>query len=233
MAQWLDTVCFAFDRGILEAIHSFAVTTDHAFLWFLRLISLLGEEGIGLIIMGLLLLLFRPSRRTGICVLLGLLCGLFITNIFLKNAVARVRPFQREDVEAFRAWWEYAGATTVSEKSFPSGHTTAAMSAMTALFLHGNKKYSWTAYIFVVLTGLSRMYLVVHYPTDILGGLLAGGLAAAAAYGLTVWIYRQIAKHPNAPVSRFVLHFDLVERIRGKKTVVPRTTDTGPGDDAM
>ena len=61
--------------------------------------------------------------------------------------------------------------------SFPSGHTTAAFSTMTALFLMGNKKYSWTAFIFAFLMGLARIYLVVHYPSDVLGGIIVGVVA--------------------------------------------------------
>ena len=49
---------------------------------------------------------------------------------------------------------------------------------MTALFLAGNKRYSWTAFIFAFLMGVSRIYLVVHYPSDVLGGIVVGACAA-------------------------------------------------------
>ena len=48
---------------------------------------------------------------------------------------------------------------------------------MTALFLTGNRKYSWTAFIFAILMGISRIYLVVHYPSDVLGGVIVGVFA--------------------------------------------------------
>ena len=61
--------------------------------------------------------------------------------------------------------------------SFPSGHTNAAFAAMVPLFILGDKRKSWLALVFGVLMGISRIYLVVHYPTDVIGGLITGTLA--------------------------------------------------------
>lgn len=212
MAQWLDTVWLAFDRAILQGIHNFAMATggaDGFFTWFMRFISLLGEEGIGLIIVGALLFCFKKTRKAGMCLLLGMLCGLFITNIVIKNLVARARPFQNTEMAVFREWWMAIGGPNASEKSFPSGHTTHAMAAMTAIFLNFPKKYSWTAYIFVVLTGISRMCLMVHYPTDILGGLLAGALAATGGWFITCGLLSLIRRHEDKAFCRGFLSFDL------------------------
>ena len=73
------------------------------------------------------------------------------------------------------------GAHAESDKSFPSGHTTAAFSAMTAVFLVGNKRISWLAFLFGILMGISRIYLGVHYPSDVLGGILVGLIAGSVA----------------------------------------------------
>lgn len=220
MAQWLDTVWLNFDYTILQAIHNFAVAMGGAngpFTWFMRFISLLGEEGIGLILLGVVLSLFKRTRKAGFCVLLALACGGLITNVTLKNLIARTRPFRREDVQAFADWWQYIGSTHAGQRSFPSGHTTSAVAAMTALFLTLPKKYSWTAFIFAALTALSRMYLVVHYPTDILGGILAGALAAAGGYLLTRLLLRMLHQHRAHPVATAILEFDPIERIRTKR----------------
>ncbi len=61
-----------------------------------------------------------------------------------------------------------------SDKSFPSGHTTAAFASMTAVFLVGDKRWSWTAYIFAFTMGIARIYLCVHFPSDVLGGMIVG-----------------------------------------------------------
>ena len=213
MAHWLDTVCYAFDHAILWAIHNFTVATGGFFDFFMKFISLLGEEGICLILLGLILFCFKKTRRQGFCVLLAIACGAVITNILLKNIVARPRPFANE-ARAFYDWWQYIGAPHASKNSFPSGHTTSAMAAMTALFLTTNKKYSWTAFAFALLMGLSRMYLMVHYPTDVLGGLIAGALGAIGGYFLSRWLLSICERHSDAPIIRFVLQFDLAVPLR-------------------
>lgn len=212
MAHWLDTVCRPFDYAVLEAIHRFALWTggeNSIFTWFMRFVSFLGEEGIGLILLGLLLFCFRKTRKAGLCVLASLLCGALITNVILKNAVGRIRPFRNEEVAAFRQWWEAIGATHAGQRSFPSGHTTSAVAAMTALFLTLPKKYSWTAFLFALLTALSRMYLMVHYPTDVLAGMLAGALGALGGYFLARWLLSLPEGHKNAKWANALLTFDI------------------------
>lgn len=241
MAQWLDTVWLDFDYAILQAIHNFAVLMggeNGIFTWFMRFISLLGEEGIGLILLGIGLSLFKRTRKAGFCVLLAMACGGVITNITLKNLITRTRPFRREDVQAFAEWWQYIGSAHAGQRSFPSGHTTSAVAAMTALFLTLPKKYSWTAFLFAVLTALSRMYLVVHYPTDILGGILAGALAAAGGYWLTRLLLGLLDRHSSHPVAKAVMEFDVAAMIRSKckKTaeiaVTPETVCENEQNDA-
>lgn len=91
----------------------------------------------------------------------------------MKVLIARPRPYA-DQRSIFYQLWLLVGQNIESDKSFPSGHTTAAFAAMTAVFLVGNKKYSWTAYIFAVLMGIARIYLCVHFPSDVLGGIFAG-----------------------------------------------------------
>ena len=80
-----------------------------------------------------------------------------------------------------------------SEFSFPSGHSTASMAAMMAFFLAGNKKYSWTGFIAALLIGFSRIYLCVHYPSDVLFGFIVGIIAGTIAY-LIVWLLYKYLK---------------------------------------
>ncbi|MBQ8357464.1 MAG: phosphatase PAP2 family protein [Clostridia bacterium] len=208
MAHWLDTVCYSFDHAILQAIHNFTVATNGFFNGPMRLVSLLGEEGIFLILLGLLLFCFKKTRRQGFCILAAIACGAVITNVLIKNIVARPRPFA-DAAGAFYDWWQYIGAPHASRNSFPSGHTTSAMAAMTAIFLTTDKKYSWTAFLFALLMGVSRMYLMVHYPTDVLGGLIAGALGAAGGYFLVRFLTSRIEGHPDAPLCRWYLTLDL------------------------
>ena len=218
MAQWLDTVFHGFDYGILSALHDFAVSTSDGFGWFFRLVSIISLGGFGLLIPGFVLLFFKRTRKLGAVMFGAVAIGAVITNLAVKPLVARMRPFTSDEI---RAWWEFVGATAESEKSFPSGHTTATTAAMFGLFLAGRKKYVWPALLCIPIMGLSRLYLMVHYPTDILGGVLAGAVAALLAFLIVKWIWRLLEAHADARFPAFALGFDpvvtCVRRIRTRK----------------
>ncbi len=213
MAHWLDTVCYGFDSAILGAIHHFAVATNGFFTPLMLAITSLANDGIGMILLGLLLLLFRRTRKTGVFVLGAIAFGALITNITLKPLIMRPRPYA-DETRVIHEWWVWIGSHVESVRSFPSGHTTSAMAAMTAIFLTVNKKYSWTAFLFALLMGFTRMYFVVHYPTDIIGGLLAGAAGALIAYALLSLAWRAIERNRDKRLCRFVLEFDTVAAVK-------------------
>ena len=148
---------------------------------FFEIISELGHGGIPLIILSLILMLFSRTRRYGTAMLFGLAIGALITNCCLKILIARARPYSEEtkaffNTDLYQKLWMTVGQNVESDKSFPSGHTTAAFASMTALFLTGNKKYSWAAFIFAFLMAVARIYLVVHFASDVLAGVAVGVL---------------------------------------------------------
>lgn len=186
-AQWLNTVFAGFDQGVTSAIHKLYELTGGLLSPLMELISFFGKGGICLILLSLALILFQRTRRFGTAMLLGLAIGALFTNLFLKVAVARPRPYA--DVTGFfYPLWQMMGSHTESDMSFPSGHTTAAFASMVPVFLLGNKRVSWLALVFAFLMGVSRIYLVVHFPSDVLGGLIVGTLAGIAG----VWIARRL-----------------------------------------
>ncbi len=213
MAAWLDTFFYPFDHAVLEAIHRFALATDGFFTPFMAFITSLANDGIGMICLGILLLLFRRTRKAGACVLCAVIVGALITNVTLKPLVMRPRPYA-DAARDIHQWWVDMGSHSESVRSFPSGHTTSAMAAMTALFLVGNKKYSWTAFLFALLMGFTRMYFVVHYATDVLGGLVAGALGAVVAYVILQLLWRLLQQHREKGICRFLLEFDLIVALR-------------------
>jgi len=175
-AFWLNSVFAAFDEAVMLAVHELYNLGGGFFSPFFELISFLGDGGIALIILSLILILFRKTRRIGTAMLLGLAIGALFTNLFLKVVIARPRPYK--DLESvFYQLWLIMGQHVESDMSFPSGHTTAAFSAMTGLFFAGNKRLSWLGFIFAFLMGISRIYLAVHYPSDVLGGIVVGFIA--------------------------------------------------------
>lgn len=175
-ALWLNTVFAGFDESIMVAIHKLYLMAGNFFTPFMEFISFLGDDGICLIVFSVILILFKKTRRFGTAMLLGLAIGALFTNLWLKIVIARPRPYTNEG-SVFQQIWIVMGQHMESDKSFPSGHTTAAFAAMVPVFLLGNKKISWTALIFAVLMGISRIYLAVHYPSDVLGGIIVGTVA--------------------------------------------------------
>ena len=126
----------------------------------------LGDKGWLFILLGTALFLIPRTRRAGLSVLLSLLCGLILGNLCLKNLVMRPRP----------CWMDTAVPLLIPvphDYSFPSGHTLAAFETAVSIFL-ANRKWGTVFLAFAVLIGISRMYLFVHFPTDVLGGAALG-----------------------------------------------------------
>ena len=125
----------------------------------------------------------------GICVLLLILCScslavtFLINNIILKNIIARTRPY--EVVEGLN---RIIGAQ--SDYSFPSGHSGASFAVAVVMFMEMPKKYGVPALIVATLIAFSRLYVGVHYPFDVIAGVLTGTIYAV----ITVAIYRKFFK---------------------------------------
>lgn len=173
----------SFDFAVLDGIQSIR----NEFLDFLMpLITMLGDKGIFLIAVGLLMLFFKKYRICGIATLGSLLTGLIIGNGLLKNLIMRDRPcWINETVNMLVA--------VPHDYSFPSGHTTACFTAATVIFLH-DKKLGIPAYIIAVAVAFSRMYLYVHFPTDILAGMILGIGIAIGINALAKWAVPKIAE---------------------------------------
>ena len=138
-------------------------------------VTALGNGGIFWIALAVVLIFFAEHRKAGLSMGAALLMGLVLCNLLLKPLVARMRPYDYQ--------WEYFGVSidlliaTPHDYSFPSGHTIASFEAATALLLH-NRKFGIPAMILAVLVAFSRLYLYVHYPTDVIASIILGvGLA--------------------------------------------------------
>ena len=175
----------------------------------MKFVSLVGEAGLLPMFIGILLMAFAITRRRGACIFGSVLCGAAITNLFLKNVIARPRPFHTGFAE-YIEWWESVGAVVVSEFSFPSGHVTAAMAGATAIFITSKKKgIAATVFLYPLVMAMSRVYLVAHYASDVIAAMFAGALAGIASYVIVRGIYRIIEKNSEKKFFRFVLDFDV------------------------
>lgn len=176
-----------FDFVILEFWHKIAENTDNFFKPIIDIISFLGEKGWFFIVLSFVLIAFKKTRKIGF-ISLGALCfGVLFTNITLKPLIGRLRPF--EFSESYKEWWIFVGKTLEDGFSFPSGHVTATMASMFAIFLNTNKKKSWPLLIIIILMGISRNYLMVHYPSDVVGAMISGGCAALISSFIVKKVY--------------------------------------------
>ena len=154
---------------------------------------------------------FKKTRKVGMAIFWAIVVGTLITNVVAKPLFARARPYVTlADDPAYMAWYQFAGAFTESDKSFPSGHTTGAFEIAIALLLTLNKKYSWAFPVIAFLTGCSRIYLMVHFPTDVIGGFIVGVISGILGY----FIMKKIMNKWNQ--SKYA-DFDLIETCKAKK----------------
>lgn len=145
----------------------------------LPVISAFGDKGIGWIILSLILLCFPKYRKAGLAMALALIFCLLIGNITLKPLIARPRPYSYfPEMQLL--------IPPLEDFSFPSGHTFASFASATALFLF-HRKEGIAAGILAAVIAFSRMYFYVHFPTDILAGIILGIASGFTAFKLISW----------------------------------------------
>lgn len=188
--------------------HNFASNTNNIFTNLFRYISFLTEKGIIFIALAVILMLFKRTRKLGICMFGAIALGAIITNFILKDSVERIRPF--EFSKTYKTWWNFVGKPFEDDFSFPSGHTTAAAAAMISLFIYGKFGKKILSILVIALVGISRNYLMVHFPTDVIAGVIVGLFAALIACLITKIIYAILNKYDNK-LFKFILNFSLIK----------------------
>ncbi|MEG0825422.1 MAG: phosphatase PAP2 family protein [Oscillospiraceae bacterium] len=138
----------------------------------------LGNFGLLFIGAAAVMLLFKKTRKAGLFALFAMALGFLCTNVVLKNLVSRPRP-----------WLTVEGLIPLvaehDPNSFPSGHTCAAFAAAGVWMRTLPKTWAkWTALASAILMGFSRLYVGVHFPTDVLAGLAIGLICSQIVYYL-------------------------------------------------
>lgn len=161
--DWVQTnLRCGFLDGVLPAITRLS---DHGEIW---------------IVLAAVLLITKKYRWAGVSVALALVLDLILCNGFLKPLIGRIRPYEVNTAIALLV-------PPPGDASFPSGHTAASFTAVTALWCAGGapKWLRWPALALAVVIALSRIYLYVHWPTDVLGGAALGAALGWAGAWLT------------------------------------------------
>lgn len=165
------------DFKILDAIQQIRFPILDKIMVF---ITHLGDEGYLWIAIAVLMLFFKKTRKCGIMLAMVLIAGLVVGNLGLKNLIARERPYVQNP-----EMLEHLLIKPLSSYSCPSGHTMSSVECATVIFMF-DKRYGIPAVIIAALIGFSRMYLYVHFLTDVLLGALIG-----IALGMLVYFIYQ------------------------------------------
>lgn len=164
------------DFQILDFIQTY-IRTPFLDTFFSR-ITHLGDAGTIWILIAVILLFTKKYRKTAIGMLIAMLITYILGDQILKPLVGRARPFTHRDIELL--------IPPPGRYSFPSGHSASSFCAAVYLFLN-NKKLGIPAFVLAALIAFSRLYLYVHFPTDVLCGILLGTVCAI----LTFRIFRR------------------------------------------
>lgn len=191
MVELLNSLAIHFDLPILDWIAS------HLYCGFLDvvmpIITMFGDAGIFWIACAVILICTKKYRKIGIAMGVSLALGLLFCNIMLKPLVARIRPYDFQLEHFGREITLLISAP--KDFSFPSGHTIASFEAATVLMLK-NKKMGIPALILACLISFSRMYLYVHYPTDVIASIILGTLFGFLGCWITEKFFRSRTQDP-------------------------------------
>lgn len=157
--------------------------------WLMPKVTFLGNAGWIWIAAALILICMKKYRMYGVQLGIGLMVGFIIGNLFLKNIVMRERPcWINDNIQLL--------IPMPMDYSFPSGHTLSSF-VSAGILIQRNLKIGFCAYILAVLIGFSRLYLYVHFPTDVLTGIVFGTIIAFVTVYMSKKIIRKRADFNN------------------------------------
>ena len=171
---------FSILHGMDAAVLLFIQNTlrNPVFTAFFKFITGLGDHGMIWILITLILLCFGKTRKIGLICAAALLTEYVLGDLLIKRMVARTRPYEVVEglTRLIKAQRDY---------SFPSGHTGSSFACACILYRMTPRKYGIAALVLAALIGFSRLYLGVHYPSDVIAGMLFGtGVSAAVYYAM-------------------------------------------------
>ena len=148
-------------------------------------ITFLGDAGILWIALTVIFMFFKQTRKAAICSAIALLGSVILNNLLIKPLVGRVRPY--EVVEGLKLMGKAA-----TDPSFPSGHSAASFASAVAMFPHLPKKAGIPLLVIAAMIAFSRLYIGIHYPTDVLFGIVDGILLGILAVFIGNIIFKKI-----------------------------------------
>lgn len=168
--------------------------TFHSQTWLNYIMSgitWLGEFGAAAIVLAIVLLVFKKTRHAGFAVTVALIINVLVVNVILKTAVNRARPWT--EWEEILNFYQSVGVRKPTDTSFPSGHAAMCFAGAVALTFRYKVK-AIPALVVAALVAISRIYLCIHYPTDVIGGVLIGSACGVAGHFIVKLIENKMAK---------------------------------------
>ena len=188
MGAALDAFFYNFDVAIYKFVYQFDCEFLNAISNVLHSIG----RSEGHIIIFLICLLFcfpKKTRKYGVALCAAWCFNMLTVHVIAKPMIGRMRPYttlvDSPFWETFKAQWTYTGMHYEDDMSCPSGHTTLAFSVIGSLVftLSKDKHYwAWALMLLPCLMAFSRIYICVHYPSDVLFGMIFGLIAAVFGY---------------------------------------------------
>ena len=186
--QLLASLAISFDLPILDWIQA------HLQCGFLDksmpIITLFGDGGIFWIAVAVVLLIFPKYRKVGFSMGAALILGVLVCNVTMKPLIARIRPYDLQETLGNHI---NLLISVQHDYSFPSGHTIASFEACVVLLIK-DKRMGIPATILACLIAFSRLYLYVHYPTDVIFSVFAGILFAFLGCAIVNAVYRRLPR---------------------------------------
>lgn len=170
----------------LDLLHWLQEIGNEALDFIVPKITFLGDAGWFWIVVALLFIILPFNRKIGFQAAVALILTAIVCNVILKPSIMRARPCWIEpEIELL--------VKVPRDYSFPSGHSNASFAVATSIFMR-NKKLGIPAIILATAIALSRLYVFVHWPTDVLAGILVGITGGIVSYYIVNWLYKRFNK---------------------------------------
>lgn len=171
----------------LSVLHWFESIHNPVLDVIMKCITVLGNSGIFWILLAVVLMFFKKYRKTAVSMAFALVLSLIFTNLIIKILVARERPFAVDP-----SLLQSLLIKKPTDWSFPSGHSSASFAAAVAVFCN-DKRPGIPLVILAALIAVSRLYLTVHFPTDVIAGTVLGIIYGIGGYIIATKIYMIIS----------------------------------------
>jgi undecaprenyl-diphosphatase len=183
----LNKYDISFKEGQMELSWLYSIPRtvflDRFFLFFTQLPGAIGQLWL---IVGIVLLFFKRTRKTGAAVLVSYIGVLLFGELLLKHVVTRMRPCQIDQTFAMLV-------ERPTSSSFPSTHSAFAFGTAMAIFMN-HRRAGVLMFIVATLVAFSRLYLFVHFPTDVLCGIVLGIVVGFAAARICDFVEKKMQK---------------------------------------